>query len=334
MNNYFPMAFPILFLLLISLPFSFSSAELNIDYYKQTCPDFEKIVRENIFNKQSASPATAPGLLRLFFHDCITDGCDGSVLISSTAYNPHAEKDAEINLSLSGDGYDVVNKIKNALEIACPGVVSCSDIVAQATRDLVKMVGGPFYPVALGRKDSRVSEASRTEKALPTTKMTMDDIISKFTVKNFTIKEMVALTGAHTIGFTHCKEFSDRIFNFSKTSETDPTLHPKLAKGLREVCKNYTTDPNMAAFNDVRSPGKFDNAYYQNVLKGLGLLRTDAMLGSDPRTKPIVELYARDEQAFFQDFARAMEKVSVLGVKTGTQGEVRSRCDQFNKIQG
>jgi len=332
MNNYFPMAFPILFLLFISLPFS--SAKLNVDYYKQTCPDFDKIVRENIFNKQSASPATAPGLLRLFFHDCITDGCDASILVSSTAYNPHAEKDAEPNLSLSGDAYDIVNKIKNALEIACPGVVSCSDIVAQATRDLVKMVGGPFYPVRLGRKDSRVSDGSRTEKALPTTKMTMDDIISKFTVKNFTIKEMVALTGAHTIGFTHCKEFSNRIFNYSKTSETDPTLHPKLAKGLRDVCKNYTTDPNMAAFNDVRSPGKFDNAYYQNVLKGLGLLRTDAMLGSDPRTRPIVELYAKDEQAFFQDFARAMEKVSVLGVKTGKQGEVRNRCDQFNKIQG
>jgi len=332
MNNYFPMTFPILFLLFISLPFS--SAKLNVDYYKQTCPDFEKIVRENIFNKQSASPATAPGILRLFFHDCITDGCDASILISSTAYNPHAEKDAEPNLSLSGDAYDIINKIKNALEIACPGVVSCSDIVAQATRDLVKMVGGPFYPVKLGRKDSRVSDGSRTEKALPTTKMTMDDIISKFTVKNFTIKEMVALTGAHTIGFTHCKEFSDRIFNYSKTSETDPTLHPKLVKGLREVCKNYTTDPNMAAFNDVRSPGKFDNAYFQNVLKGLGLLRTDAMLGSDPRTRPIVELYSKDEQAFFNDFARAIEKVSVLGVKTGKQGEVRNRCDQFNKIQG
>jgi len=332
MNNYFPMTFPILFLLFISLPFS--SAKLNVDYYKQTCPDFEKIVRENIFNKHSASPATAPGILRLFFHDCITDGCDASILISSTAYNPHAEKDAEPNLSLSGDAYDIINKIKNALEIACPGVVSCSDIVAQATRDLVKMVGGPFYPVKLGRKDSRVSDGSRTEKALPTTKMTMDDIISKFTVKNFTIKEMVALTGAHTIGFTHCKEFSDRIFNYSKTSETDPTLHPKLVKGLREVCKNYTTDPNMAAFNDVRSPGKFDNAYFQNVLKGLGLLRTDAMLGSDPRTRPIVELYSKDEQAFFNDFARAIEKVSVLGVKTGKQGEVRNRCDQFNKIQG
>ncbi|CAI8603908.1 unnamed protein product [Vicia faba] len=329
-NHRYPMAFPILFLLFICLPFS--SAKLNTDYYKKTCPDFEKIVREHIYIKQSSSPATAPGILRMFFHDCITDGCDASILVSSTAYNPHAERDAELNLSLSGDAFDIIVKIKNALELACPGIVSCSDVVAQATRDLVKMVGGPFYPVRLGRKDSLVSDASRTDESLPTTTMTMDDIIKKFTIKNFTIREMVALTGAHTIGFTHCKEFSNRIFNYSKTSEIDPTLHPKLAAGLRRVCQNYTSDPSMAAFNDVRSPGKFDNAFFQNVLKGLGLLTSDYLLAVDPRTKPIVELYAKDERAFFQDFAKAMEKLSVHGVKTGKKGEVRSRCDQFNHI--
>lgn len=324
------MAFPILFLLFLSLPFS--SAKLDLDYYKQTCPEFPKIVMEQIYNKQSVSPATAPGLLRLFFHDCITDGCDASLLISSNAYNPHAERDADLNLSLSGDAFDVIVKIKNALEIACPGVVSCSDIVAQATRDLVKMVGGPYYHVPLGRKDSTESSADKVVASLPTPDMNMDTIIEKFTSKNFTIREMVALTGAHTIGFTHCKEFIHRIYNFSKTSEADPAMHPKLVQGLRSVCQNYTKDPSMAAFNDVRSPGKFDNAYYHNVLKGLGLLSSDSLLAVDPRTKPIAEEYAKDEKVFFKDFAAAMEKLSVFRVKTDSQGEVRSRCDQFNHI--
>lgn len=325
------MAYPILFLLFLSL-IPFSSAKLNLDYYKATCPDFDKIVRENVFTKQSSVPSTAPGLLRLFFHDCITDGCDASILVSSNAYTPHAERDAELNLSLSGDAFDLISRIKNALELACPGIVSCSDVVAQATRDLIKMVGGPYYNVRLGRKDSLTSDAARVDASLPTTMMTMDQIIDKFTSKKFTVREMVALTGAHTIGFTHCKEFSNRIFNFSKTSEVDPTLHPKLAAGLRQVCQNYTTDHSMAAFNDVRSPSKFDNSYYQNVLKGLGLLTSDYLLSVDPRTRPIVEQYAKDQQAFFLDFGKAMEKLSVLGVKHGKQGEVRNRCDLFNKI--
>ncbi|KAK7268494.1 hypothetical protein RIF29_21193 [Crotalaria pallida] len=322
------MTYPILFLLFLSIPLS--SAELTFDYYKATCPDFEKIVSENVFLKQSTIPATAPGLLRMFFHDCITDGCDASILVSSSAFNPHAERDADLNLSLSGDAFDIVFRIKNALELACPGIVSCSDIVAQATRDLVKMVGGPYYKVKLGRKDSKVSDATRVDASLPNPKMDMDQIINRFADKNLTVREMVALTGAHTIGFTHCKEFVDRIYNFSPTSQVDPTLHPKLAEGLRKVCANYTVDPSMAAFNDVRSPSTFDNAFFKNVLKGLGLLKTDYLLSADPRTRPIVEEYARDQQAFFLDFARAMEKVSVMGVKTGDKGEVRNRCDRFN----
>ncbi|CAL0299798.1 unnamed protein product [Lupinus luteus] len=317
------MAYPILFLIFLSLPFS--SAKLTLKYYNTTCPSFEKIVRENVFTKQSAVPATAPGLLRMFFHDCITDGCDASILIASSAYNHHTERDAEPNAALSGDAFDIISRIKNDVELACPGIVSCSDIVAQATRDLVKMVGGPYYNVRLGRKDSKVSDARRVDASLPTTKMTMDQIIEKFTAKKFSIRDMVALTGAHTIGFTHCKEFSDRIY-----PTVDPTLHPKLAAGLRQICQNYTVDKSMAAFNDVRSPSTFDNAFFKNILRGLGLLRSDYLLSVDPRTRPIVEEYAKDQQAFFKDFAKAMEKVSVLDVKTGHKGEVRNRCDQFN----
>jgi len=68
-------------------------------------------------------------------------------------------------------------------------------------------------------------------------------------------------------------------------------------------------------------------------MNGLGLLVSDSMLGVDPRTKPFVELYAKDQQAFFNDFANAMVKLSAFQVKTGKEGEVRSRCDQFNNLK-
>ena len=89
----------------------------------------------------------------------------------------------------------------------------------------------------------------------------------------------------------------------------------------------------MSAFNDAMTPSKFDNMYYQNLQRGLGLLESDNALLKNPRTRPFVQLYATNQTAFFNDFARAMEKLSHFGVKTGRKGEVRRKCDAFNSIQ-
>ena len=69
----------------------------------------------------------------------VWQGCDGSVLLASTDDN-QAERDADVNLSLAGDGFDAVVKAKEAVEKACPGVVSCADLLAIATRDLIGLV--------------------------------------------------------------------------------------------------------------------------------------------------------------------------------------------------
>lgn len=203
----------------------------------------------------------------------------------------------------------------------------------QATRDLVVMVGGPFYNVRLGRKDGLISKLENVGPNLPLVHQSLDELIKLFESKGFTVQEMVALSGGHTIGFSHCKEFAERLFNFSATSPTDPDIYPKFADKLKTMCANYKTDTAMSAFNDVMTPGKFDNMYYQNLPRGLGLLATDNVLRKDPRTKQFAEMYAVNQTAFFHDFAHAMEKLSVHGVKTGRKGEVRRRCDVFNSIQ-
>ncbi|KAG6383939.1 hypothetical protein SASPL_156271 [Salvia splendens] len=302
---------------------------LSTSYYSKSCPKFEQIVQDTTTNKQISSPTTAAAALRLFFHDCFVGGCDASVLVSSTRFSK-SERDADINLSLPGDGFDVVVRAKTALELACPGVVSCADILAVATRNLVVMTGGPFYPVKLGRRDALSSRAADVEGNLPRPTMSMPQIIQIFQSKGFSIQEMVALTGAHTIGFSHCSEFSANIYNYSKTSESDPTYYPEFARSLRSACADYRRNPTLSVFNDVITPNKFDNVYYNNVKKGLGLLASDHGMSSDPRTRGFVELYSRDQRAFFAAFSSAMQKLSVYGVKTGRNGEIRHRCDALN----
>lgn len=267
-------------------------------------------MQQVITDKQLSAPATAAGVLRLFLHDCLVDGCDASVLITSNAFHK-SERDADVNLPLPGDAFDLVTRAKTALELQCPGVVSCSDIISVATRNLLVMVGGPHYKVLLGRKDSLVSDASHVQGNIPTTNLSLSQIIDIFGSKGLSVQEMVALVGGHTIGFAHCKEFANRIFNFSKTSQSDPA---------------------MSAFIDVFTPGKFDNMYYKNLKHGLGLLQTDQDIAVDSRTKPFVDLYAANETAFFQAFANAMEKLSVYNLKQGTDGEVRHRCHEFTNL--
>ena len=43
--------------------------------------------------------------------------------------------------------------------------------------------------------------------------------------------------------------------------------------------------------------------------------------------------YTNDQNIFFKDFAAAMEKLSLYGVKTGSNREVRRRCDGFNNLK-
>ena len=62
-------------------------------------------------------------------------GCDASVLLESG--DNQAEKNAAPNQSLRG--YDVIDKAKARIEIACKQTVSCADILAYAARDSVRV---------------------------------------------------------------------------------------------------------------------------------------------------------------------------------------------------
>ncbi|KAJ6825754.1 peroxidase 45-like [Iris pallida] len=299
---------------------------LSQNFYRSTCPNVESIVRRAVAKKIGQTFVTVPATLRLFFHDCFVEGCDASIMISSPRRD--AEKDAADNLSLAGDGFDTVIKAKQAVEAACPGVVSCADILTIAARDVVALSGGPGFPVELGRRDGLVSLKWRVPGNLPPPTFNLNLLSWMFRKNNLTMVDMIALSGAHTLGFSHCGRFADRLYSFNSSSRVDPSLDPSYALRLKQACPR-NADPRLAVSMDPTSPNAFDNAYYRNLASRRGLFASDQVLFDDRLSRPIVNKFANEPGSFAQAFAAAMVRLGRTGVKTGNQGAIRRDCTSF-----
>ncbi|XP_074557533.1 peroxidase 51-like [Curcuma longa] len=318
---------PLLLVVMVWMAAGNGEARLRPDFYRSACSNVEGIVRQAVQRKLNQTVVTIPATLRLFFHDCFVQGCDASVMIASA--KDDAEKDAPDNLSLAGDGFDTVIKAKQAVEAQCPGVVSCADILAIAARDVVVLSGGPSFTVELGRRDGLISRSALVAGHLPGPDFDLDRLVSLFRLNNLTARDMIALSGAHTVGFSHCSRFARRLYSFNSTTAVDPSLNAAYARALMRACPR-DVDPTIAVNMDLYTPITFDNVYYRNLLDGEGLFTSDEVLFADRRSRPTVERFASDQAAFFRAFSAAMVRLGRLGVKTGGQGEIRRDCTAFN----
>ncbi|XP_010028113.2 peroxidase 73 [Eucalyptus grandis] len=307
-----------------------TSAQLRQNFYANVCPNVEGIVRNAVRQKFQQTFVTVPGTLRLFFHDCFVQGCDASVIVASTSTNK-AEKDHPDNLSLAGDGFDTVIKAKAAIDAvaSCRNKVSCADILAMATRDVIALSGGPSYAVELGRLDGLSSTAASVNGRLPHPTDNLSQLNALFAANGLSQTDMIALSAAHTLGFSHCDKFSNRIYNFSRQKPVDPTLNPNYATQLQGMCPR-NVDPRIAINMDPNTPRTFDNMYFKNLQNGKGLFTSDQVLFTDPRSKPTVNAWASNSRAFQSAFVSAMTKLGRVGVKTGKNGNIRRDCAVFN----
>ncbi|KAK4794278.1 hypothetical protein SAY86_012272 [Trapa natans] len=300
--------------------YSSSVGALSTIYYDKSCPQLEFLVR-NAVKKAMLKDKTVPAaLLRMHFHDCFIRGCDGSVLLNSTAKNS-AEKDGPANISLHA--FYVIDNAKKAIEAVCPGTVSCADILALAARDAVALSGGPTWEVPKGRLDGRVSKAIDTRQ-LPAPTFNLSQLQQSFSQRGLSLDDLVALSGGHTLGFAHCSSFQNRIHNFGgavKVNDVDPTLSPSFAARLQSVCPAHNTVKNAGSNLDSTAT-LFDNAYYKMLLQGMSIFSSDQALLDSPRTKALVSKFAASKEAFEMAFVESMVK---MGNLPGGQ-EIRLNC--------
>jgi peroxidase len=247
-------------------------------------------------------------------------GCDGSILLNQSNSNPQPEK-----LAIPLRGYDAVNTIKAAVEAVCPGVVSCADILAFAARDSAMASGGFTFNMPGGRRDGTISNLNDIPASIPAPNMQVQDLIKSFSNKGLSDIDLVALSGAHSFGETHCSFVTPRLY-----PTLDKTMDKAFGVALQAVCPRRGGGGTPLDNNRVTDPNVLSNQYYKNVIAGKVMFTSDQTLTSDAATEKMVRDNAADPIGWMARFAAAMVKMGGIEVLTGTQGEIRKVCGATN----
>ncbi|OIW16094.1 hypothetical protein TanjilG_18809 [Lupinus angustifolius] len=320
-----------LFLVLVTLAtlivIPTTHAKLSPNYYNKVCPQALPIIRSVVEKAIIRENRIGASLLRLHFHDCFVNGCDASVLLDDTPSFVGEKTAFPNNNSLRG--FDVVDEIKAAVDKACKRpVVSCADILAVAARDSVAILGGQqyWYQVLLGRRDARNASWDAANNNLPPPFFNFTQLLGLFQAHGLNLKDLVVLSGAHTIGASQCGVFRDRIYN-------DTNIDPTFAANLRSICpQTGGDDTNLAPLDST--PNRFDTVFYTSLLYKKGLLHSDQELfkGNGSASDKLVQLYSRNSNAFAADFGPSVIKMGNIKPLTGNKGEIRCHCRKVNNF--
>ncbi|KAH7365530.1 hypothetical protein KP509_18G033100 [Ceratopteris richardii] len=293
---------------------------LRNDFYEQTCPQVESIIRNKVSEWVTKDPSIAPSLLRLHFHDAISTGNDASILLKDPI-----RRSTEMYSGFNGGlrGFDVVDDIKLAVEKSCPGIVSCADILTVIARDVTLEMKGPFWFVPFGRKDSFTSFLSDAVE-VPNQESDVNILLKQFDAAGLTFSDLAILTGAHSVGKSHCFSFTG-----AGAGGANPHMNLTYAQALNQRCK---AGPLETVFNDDVTPNILDVQFYTNLKQGRVLFKSDDTIYRDnSMTSSLVDAFLSQPGVWDAQFAVSMVKLANSRVIADpNQGEIRRICSVPN----
>lgn len=178
----------------------------------------------------------------------------------------------------------------------------------------------------LGREDSLTASQEDANNIMPSPRANASSLIDLFAKFNLSVKDLVALSGSHSIGQGRCFSIVFRLYNQSGSGRPDPTIEPKYREKLDNLCPPGG-DGNVTGDLDA-TPALFDNQYFKDLVAGRGFLNSDETLYTFPLTRHFVSMFSKDESAFFKAFVEGMIKMGDL--QSGRPGEVRRNCRVAN----
>ncbi|EMS51351.1 Peroxidase [Triticum urartu] len=207
-----------------------------------------------------------------------------------------------------------------ALATAASGQLSSTFYDTSCPRALATIKRGACPPP----RDSTTASASLANSDLPGPSSSRSQLEAAFLKKNLNTVDMVALSGAHTIGKAQCSNFRTRIYG------GDTNINTVFATSLKANCPQSGGNTNLANL-DTTTPNAFDNAYYTNLLSQKGLLHSDQVLFNNDTTDNTVRNFASNAAAFSSAFTTAMIKMGNIAPLTGTQGQIRLSCSKYRE---
>ena len=256
--------------------------------YEDLVTDLTELVR---------TKSCGPILIRLSWHDAGVykkgaGGCPNAAM----RFTDGGEGTFGANAGLPDVALGLLEPLKE--KYVDSGAISNADLWTLAANVATEGMGGPKIPTRFGRIDAASSADSveGAEGRLPDGDKGLDHLRAIFYPKGFTDEEIVALSGAHTVG--RC--VPDRSGFDGPWTEAPLAFDNEYFKDM--LSKEYVeeTAPN----------GKVQ---MRHEATGTIMLTSDLALLLDPDFKVHVERFAEDEAAFHAAYALAWVRMQELG---------------------
>ncbi|KAI9311789.1 heme peroxidase [Dichotomocladium elegans] len=265
-----------------------SSIEKTADKYDAVRKDLIKIFPKEDYDDGSLAPV----MLRLAWHASGTydrheknGGSDGATM----RFKTEAEDGANA-------GLDVARAALEPVKAKHPWI-SYADLWTLAGCTAVEHMGGPRINWTPGRRDKNSEADCPPVGRLPDGALGKSHVLDVFVGRlGFSVQETVALIGAHTVGRCHANRSG-----FEGPWTTTPTRFSN--QFFKQLLNNQWVEKKWDG------PRQFVDAEDGELM----MLPTDMALLEEP-FRPYVELYAKNKDKFFEDFAAAFLKLIELGV--------------------
>ena len=212
-------------------------------------------------------------------------------------------------------GLSIIRDMLHPVQTNNPGI-SSGDLWTAAGAAAVEFTGGPLIPHKYGRVDFPDASYCPPNGLIPDASKGADHLRDMFGRMGFNDQEIVALSGAHTLGRCH----------LTRSGYDGPWTHTPL---------NFNNEYFKNLMNLEWQEKQWDGpVQYEDVAtKKLMMLPTDMALRTDPIFRIHARRYADNQQLFFDHFAAVYSKLLGLGVPEAPDPNRFKSTTEKNKLQ-